>query len=105
MVRISAHGGDESRGEVAALFATVYPPEVLASVPWRDIQSSSSELRILKGRLRGCHCWAHPRDALYDGRPVSICGVGGVATHPSMRRMGLGRAAMMQAHTVGIDMY
>ena len=107
MARISVHGGDERRGEVAALFAAVYPPEVLATVPWRDIQSSRPETRIL---VHDADCLVAtaglvPRIGLHNGRTVGICGIGGVATLPSRRRCGFGRAAMLEAQSVGISTY
>lgn len=107
MVRISVHRGNERRAEVAALFGAVYTPEVLAAVPWRDIQSSSPETRILvhDGDCLVATAGLVSRDALHNGRPVTICGIGGVATLPSKQRCGFGRAAMLEAHSVGISMY
>ncbi|WP_158586997.1 GNAT family N-acetyltransferase [Clavibacter lycopersici] len=37
------------------------------------------------------------RDGLLDGRPVRLAGIGGVASHPSVRGRGYGRAALDRA--------
>lgn len=89
--------GEESRPRIAALAAAVYPPEVLALVPWRGVQSARSHHRILvldhhdvvvgtAGLL--------VREALLDGTPVEIGGVGGVMTLPARQGTGVGRLAM-----------
>lgn len=84
MIRVAVRRDDESRGEVAPLFAAVYPPGVLARVPRRDIQSTGSETRILVYEDERLVATADLllRDAQHDGRRVAICGIGGVATLP-----------------------
>lgn len=89
--------GDESRPRIAALSAAVYPPEVLASVPWRDVKSARSHHRILVLNNHDVVVAAAGllvREARLDGNPVEIGGVGGVMTMPARQGMGIGRLAM-----------
>ncbi len=42
----------------------------------------------------------HFRAAKVNGAVVAIAGIGGVMTHPSFRKQGLGQSAMLAAHDV-----
>ncbi len=89
--------GGESRPRIAALAAAVYPPEILALMPWRDVQSARSHHRILVLDNHDVVVGAAGflvREALLDGSQVQIGGVGGVMTLPARQGVGIGRLAM-----------
>lgn len=90
-------GGEESRPLIAALSAAVYTPDILASVPWRDVQSARSSHRVLVFDDRDIVVAAAGliiREASFDGNLVQIGGVGGVMTMPARQGTGIGRIVM-----------
>jgi aminoglycoside 2'-N-acetyltransferase I len=100
-MQLELAAGDESWERVRPLEDAVYTPEVLAAVPWRDVVWANAERRVLvneDGTLVA-HVGLYLRDALLDGAPVRIGGIGGVMTHPSRRRHGLATAALRRALT------
>jgi aminoglycoside 2'-N-acetyltransferase I len=84
----------------APLLEAVWPPEVVASLPWRDVTWASPDQRVLvfdaEGEVIG-HAAIILRDATWDGRTVRVGGIGGVATRKDYRRQGVARAAMRRA--------
>ena len=94
---VAERGGEESRPLIAALAAAVYTPEILASVPWRDVQSARSSHRVLVLDDQDSVVAAAGliiREASLDGNLVQIGGVGGVMTMPARQGTGIGRIAM-----------
>ena len=99
-MRLEERDGLESRAEIAPLAATVYPPEVMATIVWRRVVSARVTRRIL---VYDCAVLVSAagmlfRNATVDGIVTSIAGIGGVMTLPSAQRKGFGRAAMLAAH-------
>lgn len=86
------------RAATAALgdLAFALPPDDPASrMTWSD----ADETVIARGPDGGVAAMVvvvH-RDGLLDGRPVRLAGIGGVASHPSVRGRGYGRAALDRA--------
>jgi GNAT superfamily N-acetyltransferase len=101
-VHIEERDGAESWSEIAPLFAAVYPPEVRATVVWRDVAAAHATRRILvyDGADLVAAAGLHFRRATVDGVATDIAGVGGVMTLPYAQRKGFGRAAMLAAQEV-----
>jgi GNAT superfamily N-acetyltransferase len=103
-VRIQVLHADElSPGEQSALGAlrsAAYPPAASAGWPGRAREWSAPTYRVLvwlpDGRL-AAHVGLLLRDVLANEQPVRVGGVGGVVTHPELRRQGLAAAAMTRA--------
>lgn len=74
----------------------VYPPEVMAKVPWRDVTWAHADKRVMV-RERGvlvCHVGIYLRDGTHHGARVRIAGIGGVMTSERTRRQGCAGAAL-----------
>lgn len=98
-MRIEILGGDEGWAVVEALDREVYSPEFMATAIWRDVVWAHADKRVVvrdEGRVV-CHAGLFFRDGTLDGRPVRMCGIGGVMTSPSARRKGCASAAMTRA--------
>jgi aminoglycoside 2'-N-acetyltransferase I len=82
------------------LFDEVWPPEVVAKLPWKDVQWSEPQRRVLAfdraGALIG-HAEFLLRDADWENRAVRVVGIGGVVTRPDRRRRGIASAVVRRA--------
>jgi len=91
---------DVEYADLAALSRAVYPREVSADWPGRDLEWAAAEsavcIRAADGELV-CFVGVVIRSAMHDGQPVRIGGIGGVKTHPSARRQGLAAQAIRRA--------
>jgi aminoglycoside 2'-N-acetyltransferase I len=99
-MQIDIEPGDAAWSEAEPLFNIVWSPEIMAGLSWRHIVWAHAQERILvREAPHGlvCHVGLYRRDGLWDGRGVSIGGVGGVATDPGQRRRGYASAAMARA--------
>jgi aminoglycoside 2'-N-acetyltransferase I len=76
-----------------------YPPEVMATVIWRDITWAHADKRIFAYRNGepACHVGLYLRKARNEAREVFIGGIGGVMTLPAARHQGFASAAMRAA--------
>jgi aminoglycoside 2'-N-acetyltransferase I len=86
--------------QAAPLLKAVWPPGVVAKLPWRDVVWANPDLRLLAFNRDNeviCHLAIVLRDATWDGRAVSIGGIGGLATREDSRRQGVASAAMGRA--------
>jgi aminoglycoside 2'-N-acetyltransferase I len=104
-MRVERHPGDEGWKEIQPLAALVYPPEVMASIVWRDVTWAHAAWWILvygEDRLVST-AGLHLREGIHEGAPVRIGGIGGVMTHPALRRHGFAGAALRQAHAFFAD--
>jgi GNAT superfamily N-acetyltransferase len=100
-VRLVTSDGRSNPG-IDALTAAVWPPEVLESASWRDIESATPQHRFMLFNGDGNVVAAAGvllRQATLEGAPVHICGVCGVMTKPDMQGRGLGRIAMNAVQT------
>jgi hypothetical protein len=82
---------EADRAEVRDLFKAVYPPEEIEDWPGRHIEWAEFELCIRvwgdDGELAS-YVGIIVREANFNGQPVLVEGVGGVGTHPAVRRGG-----------------
>jgi aminoglycoside 2'-N-acetyltransferase I len=89
------------RAALAELSRVVYPPAEWADWPGREIEWADAEwgVRIFddEGSLVS-YTGIVLRDALADGQPVRIGGVGGIKTHPRARGRGYARRGIELAH-------
>lgn len=98
-MEIEEWDGDASRPLINRLRESVYPPEIVANIVWRNVTSDRATRRILV-KLGGdvvATAGAIWRTARLDDQPVKLAGIGGVMTRPDLERRGLGRAAVEAA--------
>jgi predicted acetyltransferase len=93
-----------TRRQINELSEAVYPPGSTPDWAAAPIQWAPQTIRVMiwdDTRL-ACHVGALVRDALIDGRPVLIGGIGGVMTAPELRRRGHARTtlAAMRRHLI-----
>jgi len=91
--------GDEGWQRAAPLLASAWRPEIVVTLPWRNVVWARADRRVLVFNDTGeviCHVGLYARDALLDGCAVRIGGVGGVVTVDGYRRRGVaGRAVQV----------
>ena len=98
-MRIEIMDGSEGWPIVQPLDLEVYPPEVMATVPWRDVIWAHADQRIVVLDEQGprCHVGLFWRTGTLNGATVEIAGIGGVMTSQSVRRSGYAGSAMRMA--------
>ena len=91
--------GDASRPLISSLRDAVYPPEVLATIVWRNVTSDRAQRRILVKDDGAVVATAGViwRAGYLDDAPVRLGGIGGVMTKPESQGLGFGRAAVEAA--------
>ena len=86
-IEIEVLNGDVSWPLARPLYDTVWPPDVLAALPWAGIVFAHAELRVLvldeAGKAR-CHVGVYRREITWNGRKMPVGGIGGVMTRTSM---------------------
>jgi aminoglycoside 2'-N-acetyltransferase I len=98
-MRVELGGGDETWAIAEPLSELVYPPEIMATIVWRDVTWAHADERVLvydEERLVS-HAGLYLRQALHDGSAMRIGGIGGVMTHPAYRARGFASAALRRA--------
>jgi aminoglycoside 2'-N-acetyltransferase I len=86
--------------QAAPLLRGVWPPEVVATLPWRDVVWAEPDWRVLVFNLAHeivGHAGVVIRDGIWYGQAVKIGGIGGVATREDSRQRGVARAAISRA--------
>ncbi|HZB93510.1 MAG TPA: GNAT family N-acetyltransferase [Stellaceae bacterium] len=104
-MRLHVQPGRDAWKEVEPLAALVYPPEVLATIVWRDVTWAHADQWVLvydQERLVST-AGMHLRKGLQDGASVRIGGIGEVMTHPEHRRRGYATAALRHAEKLFRD--
>jgi aminoglycoside 2'-N-acetyltransferase I len=99
-IEIEILGGDTAWPLAAPLFKAIWPPEVVAQLPWANTRFANAEFRVLvQDETEGvvCHVGMYRRDATWNERKVRIGGIGGVLTHERFRRRGLASVALNAA--------
>jgi aminoglycoside 2'-N-acetyltransferase I len=99
-IEIEILSGDAAWPTAAPLFNAVWPPEVVATLPWAKVVFAHAELRVLvEDEAEGlvCHVGLYRREATWNDRAVRIGGIGGVLTHAGFRRRGLASVALNAA--------
>jgi aminoglycoside 2'-N-acetyltransferase I len=98
--RIEICPGDVGWTQAAPLLKSVWPPEVVATLPWRDVAWASPDQRVLVfdrgGEIVG-HVAIVVRSAGWNGRVVKVGGLGSVATREDSRLRGVARMAIANA--------
>jgi aminoglycoside 2'-N-acetyltransferase I len=89
--RIDIKAGDVGWQDAAPLLKAVWPPEVVATLPWRDVVWAPPDKRVLvfdhANAIIG-HVAIVIRNATWDDQAVTVGGIGGVATRDDCRRRG-----------------
>lgn len=100
-IEIDILNGDASWPLAEPLLEAVWPPDVLAGLPWGHIKWAEADLRVLidaptenpDGGL-ACHVGIFFRTVRWNGRKVHIGGIGGVSTRSDCRRRGYASIAL-----------
>lgn len=96
-IEIDILNGDAAWPDVEPLRQAVWPPEVVAKLPWAGIVSAHADLRVLvRDEMDDvvCHVGIYRREGTWNGRKISIGGIGGVMTREDKRRRGYATIAL-----------
>ena len=98
-MRIDINPGDASWEAARPLLDIVWSPDIMARLAWRHIVWAHADARVLvsDGDIATpiiCHVGLYSRQAIWNDTPVTIGGIGGVATHPERRKQGHASAAI-----------
>src|SRR6202795_2723726 len=99
-IEIEVLNGDASWPLAEPLFNAVWPPEVVAKLPWAGIVFAHADLRVLvEAEAEGvvCHVGIYRREVTWNGRKLRAGGSGGVLTREDMRRRGYASVALNAA--------
>lgn len=100
MSHIEIKSGAAGWQQAAPLLKAVWPAEIVATLPWKDVTWANPDHRVLvfdgAGEIIG-HAAIVVRDANWEGQAVKVGGIGGVATREDSRQRGVARAAMSAA--------
>ena len=99
-VRFEALSGDTAWPLVAPLLEEVWPPEVMATLTWRDVTFAHADSRIVGFDATGnvvCHVGIYRRSMRWNSTPVEVGGIGAVCTSSAYRRQGAASAALRLA--------
>jgi GNAT superfamily N-acetyltransferase len=98
--RIEVVPADEGWRHAGPLIRSIWSPEVVATLPWRDITWGTPGRRVLAFDPEGAivaHTGITLREADWNGRAVRIGGIGGVVTREDSRRHGVASTVMRRA--------
>ena len=96
-IEVDILNGDGSWPLVEPLLDAVWPPEVLAALPWADVVFAHADLRVLvQSEVDGlvCHVGIYRRELTWNGRTMRAGGIGGVATRADRRGRGYASIAL-----------
>jgi aminoglycoside 2'-N-acetyltransferase I len=99
-IEIEVLNGDASWPMAEPLYNAVWPPEVVATLPWGDIVFAHADLRVLvqaEPEEVVCHVGIYRREVTWNGRKFKVGGIGGVATREDSRRKGYASIALNAA--------
>jgi predicted acetyltransferase len=99
-IEIDVLNGNESWPLAEPLYKAVWPPEVVATLPWADITFAHADLRVLvQAEPKGvvCHVGIYRREVTWNGRKFAAGGIGGVLTAADSRRKGYASVALNAA--------
>ena len=99
-IEIEVLNGNESWPMAEPLFNAVWPPAVVATLPWAGIVFAHADLRVLvQGEAEGvlCHVGLYRREITWNGRKMRAGGLGGVLTREDQRRHGYASIALNAA--------
>jgi aminoglycoside 2'-N-acetyltransferase I len=99
-IEIEVLNGDASWPMAKPLFDAVWPPDVVARLPWGRFAFSYPEWRVL---VRAdpesvvSHVGIQRREVTWNGRKMRAGGIGGVLTREDSRRRGYASIALIAA--------
>jgi aminoglycoside 2'-N-acetyltransferase I len=100
-IEIDVLNGAESWPMVEPLFNAVWPPHVVATLPWAGIVFGNADLRVLiQAEPDGeviCHVGIYRREVTWNGRKFRAGGIGGVLTRADSRGRGYASMALNAA--------
>jgi aminoglycoside 2'-N-acetyltransferase I len=99
-IEIDVLNGDASWTLVKPLYDAVWPPEVVAGLPWAGIIFAHADLRVLVQDETGnvlCHVGIYRRVVTWNGQKINVGGIGGVLTRAESRNRGLATVALNAA--------
>lgn len=99
-IEIEVLNGDASWEQAHPLFKAIWPPEVVATLPWAGITFARPELRVLVLDDTGdlvSHVGLYRRIITWNGQKMNAAGIGGVLTRADMRNRGLATIALNAA--------
>jgi aminoglycoside 2'-N-acetyltransferase I len=99
-IEIDILNGDASWPMAKPLFDAVWPPEVVAKLPWAGIMFAHAELRVLvQAEYEDvvCHVGIYRREVTWNGRKFRAGGIGGVLTREDSRGKGYATIALNAA--------
>ena len=91
---------EDERGALRALTAAVYPREVVAASPGRQLHWAAPDYSVLVSTSDGelvSHVGIVVREGALDGAPVKLGGIGSVKTHPRVEGRGYASAGLRRA--------
>lgn len=99
-IEIEVLNGAASWELVHPLYQAVWPPEVVATLPWAGITFAHADLRVLVQDETGdvvCHVGLYRRVVTWNGQKINVGGIGGVMTREDVRNRGLATIALNAA--------
>jgi aminoglycoside 2'-N-acetyltransferase I len=99
-IEIDVLNGDASWPLVEPLFKAVWPPDVVAKLPWGRFAFAHPEWRVLvRADPEGVisHVGIQRREITWNGRKMRAGGIGGVLTREDSRRRGYASVALNAA--------
>lgn len=99
-IEIDITSGEAGWAAARPLLAAVWPPEVVKARPWSHLAFAHADLRVMietPGHGVTCHVGITRRAGTWNGRPVLIGGIGGVATREGFRSLGYATLALNAA--------
>jgi aminoglycoside 2'-N-acetyltransferase I len=99
-IEIDVLNGNEAWPLAEPLFNAVWPPDVVAKLPWAGIVFAHAELRVLVQTETGeavCHVGIYRREIKWNGRRMRAGGIGGVVTRQDKRGKGYATIALSAA--------
>lgn len=99
-IEIEVLNGDASWAQAKSLFEAIWPPHVVAQLPWAGITFANAELRVLVQDEAGdvvSHVGLYRRVITWNGQKMHAGGIGGVLTRADLRNRGLATIALNAA--------
>lgn len=97
-MQIDISSGDATWEAVRPLHELVWSPAYMATRLWGNVVWEHAHLRVLVREADSAsvvsHVGIYVRTILWNDKPVTVGGIGGVMTHPDKRAKGLASAAM-----------
>ena len=96
-IEIDVLNGDASWARAEPLMKAVWPWHRVEKTTWGHLEWAHAELRVLIDAPDGglaCHVGIYFRTAIWNGRKVSVGGIGGVATREDCRGRGYAGIAL-----------